>query len=55
MQIPSIFHHLELNYFLKSPFHPLPKLWNKLDDIKHQHRKTAFEIGLKEKLLDEIL
>lgn len=43
-----------IELFKKSPIYSLPKLWNDLDDLKLQHRKTTFRISLKEKLLNEI-
>jgi hypothetical protein len=47
--------HPRLELFKRSPLYSLPSVWNELGDIKHQNRKSTFRIGLKERLIDEIV
>jgi hypothetical protein len=39
-----------IELFKKSLLYRLPTEWNTLNDLKLQHNKTTFEIGLKEHL-----
>jgi hypothetical protein len=43
-----------IELFKKSPLYSLPFTWNNLDDLKLQHNRTTFRIGLKVNLLNLI-